>query len=60
MQAHRVDEVLSYHERTKHHPGRYAAALGYMDWETVLSRKLRCGEQGQPRRMAANDSLPRD
>jgi len=34
MQAHRVDEILSYHERTKHHPGRYAAALGYMDWET--------------------------
>ena len=26
--------VLSYHERTKHHPWRYARALGYMDWST--------------------------
>jgi len=32
--SQRVDEILRYHERTKHHPGRYAAALGYMDWET--------------------------
>jgi len=27
-------EVFAYHERTKHHPFRYAAALGYMDWAT--------------------------
>ncbi len=26
--------ALAYHERTKHHPGRYARALGYMDWDT--------------------------
>jgi SagB-type dehydrogenase family enzyme len=26
--------VLAYHERTKHHPHRYAASLGYMDWAT--------------------------
>ena len=26
--------VLAYHQRTKHHPHRYALALGYMDWET--------------------------
>ena len=26
--------VLAYHERTKHHFNRYAAALGYMDWAT--------------------------
>ncbi len=25
--------VLSYHQRTKHHPERYARSLGYMDWE---------------------------
>lgn len=24
--------VVSYHERTKHHPHAYAASLGYMDW----------------------------
>src|ERR1700730_16838106 len=24
--------VVAYHERTKHHYHRYAAALGYMDW----------------------------
>ncbi|MFQ5720632.1 MAG: SagB/ThcOx family dehydrogenase, partial [Acidobacteriota bacterium] len=26
--------VLDYHERTKHHPGRFAHSLGYMDWST--------------------------
>lgn len=26
--------VFRYHERTKHHPQRYARSLGYMDWET--------------------------
>lgn len=26
--------ALTYHERTKHRPSRYAASLGYMDWET--------------------------
>jgi SagB-type dehydrogenase family enzyme len=30
----REAEVFAYHERTKHHPFRYAAALGYMDWAT--------------------------
>jgi SagB-type dehydrogenase family enzyme len=29
-----IDVVLAYHERTKHHLHRYAAALGYMDWAT--------------------------
>lgn len=27
-----LDAVLRYHERTKHHPGRYAAGPGYLDW----------------------------
>ncbi len=26
--------VVAYHERTKHHLGRYARSLGYMDWAT--------------------------
>lgn len=26
--------VLAYHQRTKHRPGRYAASLGYLDWDT--------------------------
>jgi SagB-type dehydrogenase family enzyme len=26
--------VVAYHERTKHHFGRYAASLGYLDWAT--------------------------
>jgi len=26
--------VRAYHERSKHRPGRYAAALGYLDWDT--------------------------
>lgn len=29
-----ISRVLAYHERTKHHPHRYARALGYMDWDT--------------------------
>jgi SagB-type dehydrogenase family enzyme len=29
-----LDITLAYHERTKHHPFRFAPALGYMDWET--------------------------
>ncbi len=26
--------VVAYHERTKHHYGRFAASLGYLDWAT--------------------------
>lgn len=28
------DPVRTYHDRTKHRPGRYAASLGYLDWES--------------------------
>jgi SagB-type dehydrogenase family enzyme len=28
-----ADRVLAYHERTKHRPQRYAASLGYLDWD---------------------------
>lgn len=28
------EAVVAYHERSKHHFHRYAAALGYMDWAT--------------------------
>ncbi len=28
-----VGKVISYHERTKHHPRRYAKSPGYLDWE---------------------------
>ena len=27
-----LEVVLAYHKRTKHHPYRYAASLGYLDW----------------------------
>ena len=27
-------DIFQYHEQTKHHPYRYARALGYLDWET--------------------------
>jgi SagB-type dehydrogenase family enzyme len=30
----RIDEILRYHERSKHHQGRYAPGPGYMDWKT--------------------------
>lgn len=29
-----VARTLAYHERTKHHLGRYARAPGYLDWTT--------------------------
>ena len=29
-----VQVALGYHDRTKHHPQRYARALGYLDWES--------------------------
>ncbi|MDD5159004.1 MAG: SagB/ThcOx family dehydrogenase [Sulfuricurvum sp.] len=29
-----INDVLHYHDRTKHRPSRYAASLGYMDWAT--------------------------
>src|SRR5262245_20462293 len=28
------EPVFRYHERTKHHPYRYAESLGYLDWAT--------------------------
>jgi SagB-type dehydrogenase family enzyme len=32
--AESLATALGYHERTKHSPGRYARALGHMDWAT--------------------------
>lgn len=29
-----LETVLSYHERTKHRPERYARSLGHLDWKT--------------------------
>lgn len=29
-----LDDVLHYHDTTKHHPRRYARSLGYLDWAT--------------------------
>jgi SagB-type dehydrogenase family enzyme len=29
-----IETIFEYHDRTKHHPNRYAASLGYMDWAT--------------------------
>ena len=29
-----LEVTLEYHRRTKHLPGRFAKALGYMDWDT--------------------------
>lgn len=33
--------TLAYHERTKHHPGRFAQSLGYLDWESQPDPFLR-------------------
>jgi SagB-type dehydrogenase family enzyme len=49
--AESLATTLAYHERTKHYPGRYARALGHMDWAT----------QPDPfRRFAAAPILPLD
>jgi SagB-type dehydrogenase family enzyme len=32
--AQALEVTLAYHERTKHQPGRFARAPGYMDWAT--------------------------
>jgi SagB-type dehydrogenase family enzyme len=32
--AESLATTLGYHERTKHYPGRYARALGHIDWTT--------------------------
>lgn len=29
-----VQVAIGYHQRTKHHPQRFAASLGYLDWES--------------------------
>ena len=29
-----LDAVTTYHQRTKHHLGRFARSLGFMDWDT--------------------------
>lgn len=29
-----VDRIIYYHDRTKHHPMRFARSLGYLDWDT--------------------------
>jgi SagB-type dehydrogenase family enzyme len=30
----RLEATLAYHRRTRHQPHRFAASLGYMDWDT--------------------------
>ncbi len=30
----RIQTIFRYHEATKHHYGRYARSLGFMDWDT--------------------------
>ncbi len=32
--ADATERTLRYHVRTKHHPGRFAESLGYLDWAT--------------------------
>lgn len=29
-----LERIRAYHQATKHHPGRYARSLGYLDWAT--------------------------
>ena len=33
-----LETVLDYHQRTKHHPDRYARSMGFMDWENQPER----------------------
>ena len=29
-----MDDIIAYHDRTKHHPGRYVLGPGGLDWAT--------------------------
>ncbi|MGD0101189.1 MAG: hypothetical protein ABSC60_12650, partial [Acidobacteriota bacterium] len=32
LKGNNLERVLAYHQRSKHHFGRYAPSPGYMDW----------------------------
>jgi SagB-type dehydrogenase family enzyme len=36
-----VDDIIAYHDRTKHHPQRYALGPGGLDWATQPNPFLR-------------------
>jgi len=54
-----VDAVLEYHSRTKHHPHRFAASLGYLDWASQPD-PFRCfdGAQTIPLPLSASRLAP--
>ena len=71
--AESLATTLGYHERTKHYPGRYARALGHMDWATqpdpfrrfvgaplleLGSRASRGSSPGTSRRFSRDASRP--
>ena len=33
MISEKIEEIIKYHEATKHHYDRYARSPGYMDWK---------------------------
>jgi SagB-type dehydrogenase family enzyme len=47
VEEERYKEIVRYHEETKHHYGRYAKSLGYMDWESQPN-PFRFYEGGEP------------
>jgi SagB-type dehydrogenase family enzyme len=53
----RVSALIRYHERTKHRLERYAAALGYLDWDTQPDPFLRY--DGAPRVLLAESTPDR-
>ncbi|MBI3269106.1 MAG: SagB/ThcOx family dehydrogenase [Planctomycetes bacterium] len=54
-----IEAVFAYHERTKHHFHRYAAALGYLDWDTQPDPFRRYpGAQLARLRIPARDRTP--
>ena len=50
MRGRSYDEVVGYHERTKHHFRRFAPSLGYMDWDNQPD-PFRSYEGGTPFRL---------
>jgi SagB-type dehydrogenase family enzyme len=52
--------IRDYHERTQHHPRRYAQALGYLDWATQPDPFLRyVGAERLRLPLLAPDGAPR-
>jgi len=56
MTSETYDEIISYHEATKHHYDRYARSPGYMDWKNQPNPfRTYSGSPAYPLKLLAQD-----